>query len=566
MPEETLGAKLRLRMKQLEEVKEKYEDRDYDIARYVNPRRELLRDSMRFDDKGEARGKGSYSGVPSSALSVWVDGMQGHMVSQSLRWFKNIVSDKVLNKVDEVQKYLQEYDEAMYGEYNNSNFYAILGEWFRDAGSIGTATLFTEEDIGKGVAVHIPIHPREIFISEDRYGEVDTVFRKFFLTARQAVQKFSEEKLSKKIVDNAKEHPEKKHEFIHAVYPNTDRMFGSILSIDKPFASIYLETSSDSIETGDGTVQRSGFDINPYAVWRLRKNSDEIYGYSPAADAMVSIKKAHQMSRTLLKAAHMAVSPALNIPEHMRGNTRIEPDGHNYFERGGDKASVINTGINYPIAIDREEKIQRIIEEAYRVEFFLILARAEREMTATEIMERQAEKSVLLGPQVGRLEREGLSKANDNVHEIADKAGRLPEPPQILIDAVEESKIIGSPAIRIRQRFIGPLAQAQRRLFHMQPIKSGLNELAQASTLFPKVLDKIDPDKLAEKILDSTDFPQDVLRTDQELKDLRDQQEAELAQAQAQQQLQGMADSVPKLNKKTEEGSPLEAIGEQLGI
>lgn len=565
MPEKTLGETIRLKMKQMQEVKDEYSDRDYDIARYVNPRRELLKDSMRFDDKGKPRGRMSYSGIPASALSIWVDGMQGHMVSQSLRWFKNIINDKALNENDEVQKYLQEYDEAMYGEYNSSNFYAILGEWFRDAGSIGTATLFTEEDVGRQVAVHVPIHPREVFISEDRYGEVDTVFRKFFLTARQAVQKFDEEKLSKNIVDNAKEHPEKRHEFIHAVFPNTDLMFGSMLAKHKPIASIYLESESSNAE-GDGTVSRSGFDLSPYAVWRLRKNSDEIYGYSPAADAMVSIKKAHQFSKTLLKAAHMAVAPALNIPEHMRGHTRIEPDGHNYFEKGGDKASVINTGINYPIAIDREEKIQRIIEDAYRVEFFLILARAEREMTATEIMERQAEKSVLLGPQVGRLEREGLAKANENIHAIADRAGRLPEPPQILIDFIEDSNIPGRKKIKIVQQFIGPLAQAQRRLFHMQPIKAGLNELAQASAIFPKVLDRIDPDKLAEKILDSTDFPQDVLLTDAELAELRERQAQELAQATAQQQLQGMADAVPKLNKKTEEGSPLEAIGEQVRL
>ncbi len=563
MPD-TLGSKIRLRMKQLEEVKELYTDRDYDIARYVNPRRELLRDSQRFDDKGEARGRAAYSGVPTSALSVWVDGMQGHMVSQSMRWFKNIVSDKRLNQNDEVQSYLQEYDEAMYAEYNNSNFYAVLGEWFRDAGSIGTATLFTEEDIGREVAIHIPIHPREIFISEDRYGEVDTVYRKFFLTARQAVQKFGTDNLSKAIIDNAKTSPEKRHEFIHAVFPNEDTMFGSILSKHKPFASIYLESVHDHVS--DGVVRESGFDINPYAVWRLRKNSDEIYGYSPAADAMVAIKKVHQMSKTMLKAAHMSVEGPMNVPEHMRGHTRIEPKGHNYYAKGGDKITPINTAMNYPIAIDREDKVQVIIEDAYKVDFFLVLQRAEREMTATEIMERQAEKAVLLGPQVGRLEREGLSKANDNIHEIADRAGRLPEPPQILIDAVDEAKRRGQRPIRLTQRFIGPLAQAQRRLFQMQPIENGLNKLSMAAALYPKVLDKIDPDKLAERILDSTDFPQDILRSDTELAEIREKQEQELAQAQAQQQAAAMADAVPKLQKKTEEGAPLEAVAEQLGV
>jgi len=566
MPEKTLPESLRLRMKQLEEEKRHYESMLYDIARYVNPRRELLRDSQRFDDRGKARGKSSYSGVPNSALSVWVDGMQGHLVSQSLNWFKNITSSPALNRVDEVQAYLQQYDEAMYGEYNRSNYYSVLGEWFRDAGSIGTATLFTEEDIGRGVAVHIPIHPREIFISEDKYGKVDTVFRKFFLTAKQAVDKFGENNLSKDIIDNSKEHPEKKHEFIHAVFPNKDRMFGSLLAIHKPYASVYIQAEANKDGKPDNVIRRSGFDINPYAVWRFRKNSDEIYGYSPAADAMVSIKKIHQMSKTLLEAAHRAVKPVLNIPEHMRGNTRMTPDGHNYYERGGDIIKPVHTGVNYPIAIDREEKVQRIIEDAYRVEFFLILARAEREMTATEIMERAAEKAVLLGPQQDRLYGEGLVPANENVHEIADKAGRLPEPPQILIDANEDAKMRGLPPIRLTLQLIGPLAQARRRQMEMQPIKTGLNEIAQASTIFPKVLDKIDPDKLAERILDSTNFPQDVLRTDEEVRQLREQQEAELAQQQILQQAQGIAEAYPKINEKIEGGSPAELIAGQMGV
>ena len=56
------------------------------------------------------------------------------------------------------------------------------------------------------------------------------------------------------------------------------------------------------------------------------------------------------------------------------------------------------------------------------------------------------------------------------------------------------------------------------------------------------------------------------MRTDPELKALRDEQEQELAQAQAMQQAQAMADAVPKLQKKTEEGSPLETIGSELGV
>ena len=131
---ESIEQKILLRQRQLEEVKRDYEDRDLLAAQYVNPRRELLKDSQRYDNKGDRRGKKAYSGIANSALGVWADGMQGHMVSQSLRWFKTLLGDPFLSRNNEVQRYLQEYDEAMYGEYTRGNFYSILSEWFRDAG------------------------------------------------------------------------------------------------------------------------------------------------------------------------------------------------------------------------------------------------------------------------------------------------------------------------------------------------------------------------------------------------------------------------------------------------
>jgi len=555
--EKTLGKEILLRMTRMEGVKRDYETLFEDIGMFVNPRRELIKDSQRFDQKGERRGKSSYDGTPQSALNTWADGMQGVMVSQTLRWFVSEMEDLQMNSVDAVRAFLQDYDEAMYAEFRRSNFYAILPEWFRDAGSIGTATLYTEEDIGRFTQVHIPIHPREIFIEENMYGDVDVIFRKFFLTAKQAVQKFGKEKLNPDILKDAEERPDTKYEFIHAVFPNEDRQFNKLTSTNKKYKSVYVQVKAKpSNDGGDGlVVSESGFDINPYAVWRYRKNSDEIYGYSPAADAIVEIYSLNQLGKTMLKAAHLSVAPAMNVPEHMRGNVRLAPDGYNYFSRPNEVISPILTGINYPIGIDREEKLQDLIEDKYRVKFFLTLQRSEREMTATEIMERQSEKAVLMAPQVDRLIGEGLEKVFDIVSFIANRAGRLPEPPPILQDT----------GGRINIRFVGPLAQAQRRIFRMNPIRNGINELAMAAVLFPHIIDIVNEKVLAEEILDNCDFPQMAMRSAAEVEEIRQQRSAQEATEQMLQRLQGAAETYPKLAKKPEEGSPAEAIGAAVG-
>ncbi len=561
-----------LRMKQLEAVKEDYEPLFADIAKFVNPRRELIKDSQRFDKKGQRRGKNVYDGTPNSALGIWRDGFQGFMVSESLRWFRAEMNTYWLNDIDEVRIFLAEYDEAMYAAFRKANFYSILPEWFGDAGSIGTAPLYIEEDIANGRTVHTPIHLREAFIAENRFGEVDVLFRKFMLTARQAVQKFKD-KVSKTIQDNAKNHPEKLHEFIHAVFPNDDRQLNKLTSDGKKYKSVYMETkgvgqsnqTSEAItgsnisNDNDGIVQVSGYNIFPYAVWRFRKNSDEIYGYSPAADAIIEIFSLNQIGKSMLKAAHLSVSPALNVPEHMRGNVRIEPDGYNYFENDKDIISPVQSGINFPIGIDREERLQKLIEDKYRVEFFRAFIGSTREKTATEITRIHAEQALLLAPQTNRLTTEGLGKVFDIVSDIENRAGRLPEPPQILVD------LAAGQQVSIDIRFTGPLAQAQRKLFKLQPIREGMAELGQASVFFPNIFDRVNEFKLSEEILDDSDFPQSIMNSDAEVKEIRDARAAALAQQQALQTAQSMADAVPKLSKKPEEGSPIEAIGAALG-
>ena len=71
------GERLLLWLRELEGVKKDYEPLFEDIAKFVNPRRELIKDSQRFDKKGQRRGRGAYDGTPNSALGIWRDGMQG---------------------------------------------------------------------------------------------------------------------------------------------------------------------------------------------------------------------------------------------------------------------------------------------------------------------------------------------------------------------------------------------------------------------------------------------------------------------------------------------------------
>ena len=562
MADRTIQQKIMTRQSKFEEIREFWENGLWvDITRFINPRRRDVSVESETNDKGRNLGKDVYDGTPLGALNTWSDGMQGFLVSN--RWFRSVMSNPVLNKVDKVRQWLQAYDQKMYSAFDAGNFYAVLPQWFRDAGSVGTATLFTQEEVGTGRISHTSIHPREVFIAENMFGEVDTVHRKFMKTARALVEEFGLENVSDAAKQNAETSPDKQHEVLHAVFPNDDIYYGKMTATNKPFRSIYMETKSGKQgETGTNILRDSGFDVNPYAVWRFRKNSDEIYGRSPASDALTEVFGLNQMGKTLLEAGHKSVKPPMNIPGSMRGKVRLGPDGRNYFDKKDMIISAINQGINYPIGIDQQERLQRTMEDKFRVEFFRAFIGRQGEATATEIMAIKGEQAGLMIAQVDMLYIEGLRKVFGIVSDILDRMGAfLPEAgmPPIPDEIVEAGGTINF-------LLTGPLAQAQRRIRVLQPINDTLDVIAPiAAVLGPEMLDGIKRDELTEIIMEGGSFPQEAINSKEERRVIREERAA-LAEQQRQQEMLLEGGKVyPGLTKAPEEGSAAEAIGAAVG-
>ncbi len=557
----SLGQQVMIRQREMERIREFYEKGLWvDISRFVNPRREDITEASKTNDKGRRHGISSYDGTPLGALNTWADGMQGFLVSGS--WFKSEMTNPSLNEEDAVRAWLQEYDRKMYAAFERSNFYAILAEWFRDAGSIGTASLFTEEEIGSGRIVHTVIHPREVYVAENKFGEVDTVHRKFAMSARAAFQKFGNE-VSDLIKRNNEKQPDKMHEFIHAVFPNKDRVFGKTTSRNKEFRSMYIETKQTKdqaqIQNSDmqvNIVRDSGFAINPYAVWRFRKSSDEIYGYSPAADAIVEVFGLNQMGKTLLQAAQKSVDPPMNVPVEMRGRVRTDPKGRNYYDDPKRIITSLDANIKYPIGAAEREELRKSIEDKFRVEFFRTFIGRTGEATATEIMAIKGEQAGLMSAQVDRLYIEGLRKVFSIVSEIEDRRGAFLDMPPIPPEIEESGGVIN---------FVltGPLRQAQRRITELTPINETLQILApMADALGEEMLDIVNKDELSEIIAEAGSFPQRAINSRDKRKEIRLARQQLAAQQQAQQLMIEGAKAAPGISGPVDENSILANVAE----
>lgn len=558
-----ITANLLARQSAMEDDRQQYEDLMQDATDWVNPRRQDWIGTSR----GQYRQTKMYSGVAQDAMLTWVDGVLGWGISEAMPWFETRLNIRKVREYPSLRRYCQEYNEQMMFEFGESNFYEVFPEGLRDGASVGNATMVTMEDEG-GNAMDLVCHPRQIWIMLDFWGRIIATHRKFTLSAKQARIFFKkpDDKLSADLLkdarDPAQDHNE--YEFLHCVCKADDEAIFENRQTFKTWTSVYIEigqvlpgsTTNKKTSTSQ-TVRIKGFDLNPYTTWLFRRNSDEANGYSPAMDVMVEIYKSQQFGKDLLLASHLSVDPAFMIPEELRNDYSLLPHGRNFYRDPKKVISPIFQGLNFPIGLDRENACNELIRGRYGYTFWkglnmMAQAQGKERVTATQIMEWQAETAVLLVSQVGNLYRDFVTQIWDKKAAIAQRAGRLPDAPGQL-DEYQGKNVI-------KPRFIGPLAQAQEQLFRMRGIKTGLNMILPLEQTHPEMGDRVNWSETGEDILVSSGFPQRLMFDDDEVRQIQQSRQDAIEQRMQMEQAQAAAQAMPKLSKPIEKGSPMEAM------
>lgn len=551
-----------------------YESMIDDVITYVNHSRRKINDSE--GTKGAKTGMEVYDGTAIGAANLMRDGLCGHTVSQHLRWFRYELpgkfnfpkpsgmrswSGKRMDEYPEIQQYLEDAEDVAFAAYRRSNFYDMYPEFVHDGLTIGTVTIDSEEDIGSGRIVFTVPHFRECFFAENRFGMVDTNYREYNLSLRQLVDRFGMEKMKKVDVNFATLYENNSHDertVIRARYPRKDYDWGRLDAKNKPFASLWVDKKTKVL------IEETGTDELSSITWRYRKNNDEICGRSPAWDAYVEIMKANQQGRTNLKAGHRAVEPPIIAPADLRGKINKLPDAITWVEGFTEKLMPrpLYTNVQIPYSVEQQNLTDKIIREYFHVDFFLMLYRAAFEgveLTATQVLGMQGEQAAILGVRIGRLDSEALDPISDRVFAIESKSGRIPEPPDILLDYIDVLARRGE-SVKIEIDYLGPLAQAQKRIFKMYGINAGLDFLAKIQTIAPESIDEINISQTVKEGLYAVSWPASCLNTEEQVRRIREIRQQEREMAKTIQAGGEIAKMVQKTSKEVQPGSPMEAI------
>ena len=540
---------IKKRMNQMEGSRGTWEDHWQEILDYVMPRKA---DITFKRTKGEKRAEILFDSTAITASNLLAASLQGTLTSPSLQWFNIKLKEEQLNQDRGVQLWLEDCSKRMYEVFNETNFNSEVHEMYLDLVTIGTGALFVEEG-NKGFVeskIHFnTMHIAEYYIQENVQGYVDTLYRRYKLSARQAVQEFGEDNLGEKVLQAAKEKPDKMFNFIHAVEPLEDyeRAMGKS-NTKLPFHSCHV------CEEDKMLVRGGGYNEFPYLVPRWTKATGEIFGRSPSYNALPDIKTLNKAVEIGLKAWAKAIDPPLLVQDDgVIGKVRMTPGGITVI-RNDAAIKPLQIGSNWQITDLKENQLRTAIRQAYYSDQLQL--QDGPQMTATEVQVRYELMQRLLGPTLGRFQSEFLNPLIERVFNIMFRANALLPVPEI---AEGQS---------LQVEFIGPLARSQRmeeavaveRLYQL-----GM-QLAQAD---PNILDLFDNDTAIRLRAELLGVPKTVLRGPAEVEQMRRQRaEAQQQQQQmmmAQQQAEvdaSQAKTVTQLNQPENQGTMDEAMNQ----
>lgn len=509
-----LAAELKNNLSRLKEKRSNWESHWQEVADLMLPRKaEITKERSR----GDKRSSQIYDATAIHSLELLAASLHGMLTSSANRWFSLRFKEAILNENDEAREWLEDSIDKMYVAFARSNFQQEIHENYHDLICFGTSCLMIEED-EEDIVRFSARHIKEIYIEENKKGLIDNVYRKFKITADQAMQKFGPENLSKEINTTHKTKPFDEVEICHIVRPRFAYDASKKDKKNMKFQSIYFEHGTDHI------ISVGGFNENPYVVSRYLKSSTEIYGRSPAMSALADCKVLNKMVEHGLKAAAKQIDPPLLVPDDsMLAPVRMTPGSLNYYRSGSrDRIEPLNIGQNTSTTLNAENQRREAIARMFHVDQLQI--QSNRTMTATEVLQRNEEKMRILGPVMGRIQSELLEPMINRVFSIMLRNRLFAEAPAIL--ANQEIEI----------EYVSPMALAQKGQ-ELQNIMRGLEIFGSISQMAP-VQDYLDENGLVKQLVKTLGLPARMIKSDKEVQTIRmERQEAQQQQMQMQQQL-----------------------------
>lgn len=513
------------RYERLKSYRANFETQWHEIALRILPRAD---DFTTKRSPGTKREDYIYDSTAVLALPAFASAMESMLTPRNSKWHMLRPHDLDLIGDEETELYCERVRDLMfrvrYSAY--ANFASQTYETYMGLGAFGTGAVFVQDALSKGIRYQcIPLS--EMFVDEDAAGVVDTVIRRYELSARQAYQKFGD-LCPADICNCVDKEPDRTFEFLHAVFPNEERKVNL-----RNFKGMAFRAVDVSV-TGKRVLREGGYRTMPYAVSRYVTAPREVYGRSPAWDVLADVKTLNEMSKTTLRYGQLVTDPPWITadvdslePFKMRPGA-INPGYMN--EQGMVLAKALAPDGDPRITLEMANQRRESINRAFLITLFQILVDTPQ-MSATEAMLRAQEKGALLAPTMGRQQSELLGPIIARELDILQAAGALPEMPPAMRDR----------GGRVKVEYDSPLTRAQRAEEGVGILRT-LEAITPLANIDPQMLKAINATRTLKRLREINGAPADMLNSDAEM--------AAMQEAEAQQQaLAGLVQAAPAVSQ-----------------
>ena len=498
------------------------------LSEYIMPNQSGVFLGEPANSKGSTLGSGGVTGgkktarlFDSTAIQANSDlsaTMHSTLTNPATQWSKIRYQDEILNNTPEAVAWLQECNRRIHNKINESNFDTEVSRAYKTFNGLGNGILFEEsmsgeEDLRSGLHFK-SMHLSQVAWEENQWGIVDTMYRKFSLTGRQVIQKFPN--TDKELLMKAQEKPAEMFHFVHAVFPRKPtevkfNEFGMARPEDRPYASIYVNADDK-----DSTiVEENGYYEFPAFIFRFDLIPGEKYGRGPGHIALPDIRTLNRLVELDLQATNKAVNPPILVNKRdFLSSLDLRPNRISIVD-DVQQVRQLEVTSRFDVIDARLQRLQQSVQRMFFLDKLLLPPRQDTgEMTATEIQVRTEQMQRVLGPTLGRLSAELLNPLILRTFRILKRAGELPPLPEIFQGQAPNVEIV----------FLNQLARSQQ-FGDITNILGWFSEVAQAAQIDPAALVRVDVDAGIKHIAKVRAIPESVVRTDDEVKEILQQQQ-----------------------------------------
>jgi hypothetical protein len=306
--------------------------------------------------------------------------------------------------------------------------------------------------------------------------------------------------------------------------------------MNMPFRSAYFELGAG--KEHNELLREGGYRRFPGIVPRFDVGSGNIYGMSPAMEALGDIKGLQVLTLNIAEVAAQLAEPSLQGPPGLKDqDVNRLPGGFTPTPQNGPNSGVRRLHDQEPrldhLLLLADQHRNRINEAFYKTKFEMLANLADTSKTAREVAERVEEKLAALGPLVDAVQTDINEPLVDLGFDRLLEIDGLSAPPPELSGAT------------LQVEFVSVMAQAQKAQ-GIGSIDRYVATLGQIAALGrPEVLDNMDVDQMSQVYGDMLGVPAAMVTPSQQVALIREAR-AESMKAKEQAEMLGSVSSSTK--------------------